>query len=410
MFSSRLERGHAPFVPKLAIKIAKNITQDVKMKMKEEHYLAASMRSANDTSDDISQFYRKELKYGRMLGSGAFCDVHELRSLVPDKKYENASEAKNYKSNRKKMTAAVKKSKKHHYVVKHLRSSLLKDQRDFHEAAIELILEAKYLTTLKHPNIISIHGVATAGGMAFSDGHHDAFFIVIDRLGSTLLDEVIKWKGGRGEQGKRLKVSLGKRLKMMIDLAGALEYLHDRNLVYRDLKPGNIGFDLNGNLRLFDFGLVAEVPKNGYLTQRSGTVRYMATDCFMGKYDCKADVFSFTVLMWEVLTLKHYFENKDNLEHVKATISGTREPLDMKWSTGLRTIFNEGWIGDPNKRPKMRELRNNLCIETGNSPSVHRIRKKPSKRLTHSPTFETVDTVLSASGRVSVQNSDGIEA
>eukprot|EP00548_Thalassiothrix_antarctica_P001784 CAMPEP_0194141150 /NCGR_PEP_ID=MMETSP0152-20130528/10631_1 /TAXON_ID=1049557 /ORGANISM="Thalassiothrix antarctica, Strain L6-D1" /LENGTH=405 /DNA_ID=CAMNT_0038839697 /DNA_START=220 /DNA_END=1437 /DNA_ORIENTATION=+ len=405
MFSNQLERTYAPFEPKLATRIAKNITHDVQMKMKEGRHLAASCPT-NVSENRIAQFYRKELKYGRLLGSGAFCDVYELKSLVHDSRYDNASRAKNYKLNRKNMTSAVKKSKKSPFVVKHLRPSLLKDQRDFHEAASELILEAKYLTTLKHPNLISIHASATAGGMAYSDGRHDAFFVVLDRLDSTLLDEVVKWK----VQGSKLKVSLDQRLKMMVDLASALEYLHDRKLVYRDLKPGNVGFDLNGKVRLFDFGLLAEVPKEGYLKQRSGTVRYMAPDCFLGKYDCKADVFSLTVLVWEVLTLKHYFERQDNLEHVKATLTGTREPLDMTWSTGLRTIINQGWIGDPNKRLSMRDFRNGLKKEIGNTVH-HSISKGGSKRMVESQTFETVETRLSDDNEVSIyDNSYEIEA
>jgi len=400
MFHSRLERTHAPFETSLASKISKNIEHDVQKKSREGRHLSSTATNANDKT---AQFYRKELKYGRLLGCGAFCEVHVLQALVPNSRYDNASKAKSYQPNRKNMTAIVKKSRKSLFVVKHLRPSLLKDQRDFHEAAVELILEAKYLTTLKHPNLISMHASATAGAMSYADGHHDAFFVVLDRLESTLIDKMFKWK----MQGSKLQVSIDKRVKMMVDLAGALEFLHDRRLVYRDLKPGNVGFDLNGNVRLFDFGLLAELPKEGYLKQRSGTVRYMAPDCFMGKYDCKADVYSLTVLLWEILTLKQYFDNMENLDHVKATMNGTREALDDSLPIGIRAVINQGWIGDPNKRPSMRDFRNLMCGEIGKmTPSHHKqSTRKGGKPITESSTFETVETALSDNNQVSLYDS-----
>jgi serine/threonine protein kinase len=50
------------------------------------------------------------------------------------------------------------------------------------------------------------------------------------------------------------------RLQVGRDIASALSYLHEHGVIYRDLKPGNIGFDANSVVKLFDFGLSRELP------------------------------------------------------------------------------------------------------------------------------------------------------
>jgi len=389
MYSSRLERSHAPFAANVAATVALNVQNGVQQKMKtSQHFISRN----SDVEQDLAQFYRNELKLGKMLGSGSFCEVHELKAIAPQARYDNASKAKDYKSNRKQMAKNVKKR----FAVKMLRPSLLKDQKDFIEAASELVLEAKYLSTLKHPNIIGIHAVATAGAKSYANGRHDSYFVVLDRLGSCLCDEFIKWK----TQGVKMKASIGTRLQIIQDLAAALEFLHDRNLVYRDLKPGNVGFDMNGKVKLFDFGLLAEVPKGEYLTQRTGTVRYMAPDCYLGKYNCKADVYSITVILWEVLTVRQYFDDLENLDHIKKVMAGQRETLDASWPSGVRALMNQGWIAESEKRPSMRSFHSALGKEIqmlgqhrGPSKNVPMKQARPAIKAT--TTFETIEMTLS---------------
>ncbi|OEU23556.1 kinase-like protein, partial [Fragilariopsis cylindrus CCMP1102] len=107
-------------------------------------------------------------------------------------------------------------------------------------------------------------------------------------------------------------------------VANALEYIHSKNVVYRDLKPQNIGFasiedgqeNKSINVKLMDFGLARELPssvlpynnnsKNNMLFNMTGTVgtmRYMSPEICLNKpYGLEADIYSWSIVSYGILT------------------------------------------------------------------------------------------------------------
>ena len=110
--------------------------------------------------------------------------------------------------------------------------------------------EAKFLASLSHPNIIKLRGMAAAGTSGFATLHERGYFLLLDRLQCTLEHKIDHWrnfeKALSSETSKKQKGFLAERLHVAFDVAAALSYLHNHHIIYRDLKPDNIGFDIRG--------------------------------------------------------------------------------------------------------------------------------------------------------------------
>jgi serine/threonine protein kinase len=179
------------------------------------------------------------------------------------------------------------------------------------------------LHTLSHPNIVQLHGV-TAGSVetAVAAGKECGYFIVIDRLYGTLESKIELWGKEQEAYHKHYESAVGgvlhrlfasspssaagtattphlptlaeykqhkkeiffERIRLSIHIASAMQYIHSLNLVYRDLKPDNIGFTNDGIVKLFDFGLTKELKptlkvKDGSNNYRltGNTVRYFSS-------------------------------------------------------------------------------------------------------------------------------------
>lgn len=104
-----------------------------------------------------------------------------------------------------------------------------------------------------------------------ASGKVGGFFIVVDRLVETLEQRLETWRDEQmrnvaprfawlsTEYKQHKRAELHERIKVGIDIANVLLYLHSLGVVFRDLKPNNIGFDKNGVLKVFDFGMAKEL-------------------------------------------------------------------------------------------------------------------------------------------------------
>lgn len=89
------------------------------------------------------------------------------------------------------------------------------------------------------------------------------------------------------------------------DVALGMSYLHGKNVLHCDLKSSNVLIDENWNVKLCDFGLsrLKDNKKNKKDNIRVGTPHWMAPEILKGeKYECESDVYSFGILLWEMLT------------------------------------------------------------------------------------------------------------
>ena len=160
-----------------------------------------------------------------------------------------------------------------------------------HEQIARFELEAKAISALNHPHIATIYDVDEANGRKY---------IVLEYIpGGTLKSKLGRLKA----DGKEL--SIGEVLEYGIQIAGALSHAHRHSIIHRDVKTDNLMLTEEGTLKLADFGL-AKLRDSVQLTKtgsRLGTAVYMSPEQIRGEnVDPRADIFSFGVVLYELIT------------------------------------------------------------------------------------------------------------
>lgn len=180
--------------------------------------------------------------------------------------------------------------------------------------------EAEAAAGLHHTNIVPVYGVGQ------QDDFHYYAMQWIDGIG---LDQVIAQLAEdpqRAPVNQREEMSTVRKrfsdsgslqhgsyfrnvARIAADIADALAYAHQHNVLHRDVKPSNILLDKSGDPWITDFGLAKLADDRG-LTQTGeliGTLRYMAPEQFEGNVDQRSDVYSLGLTLYELLTLKPAF-------------------------------------------------------------------------------------------------------
>ena len=125
------------------------------------------------------------------------------------------------------------------------------------------------------------------------------------------------------------------------------------------------GFDVRGDVKIFDFGLAKELSPDKAdgqgtykLTADTGSPRYMAPEVFLGKpYNSTCDTYSFSILMWQILKLEVPFEGYTGNMMIKNVYKGGVRPKpDATWSTEMNDAIRNGWMDKVKERWTMEEL------------------------------------------------------
>ncbi len=168
-----------------------------------------------------------------------------------------------------------------------------------------LMREAKAASALNHPNIVTVYEAGT------ESGHH---YIAMERVPGQTLAQVLHTR----------KLAFDETVRYAVQIAEALDCAHSAGLAHRDLKPSNIMVTPAGHVKLLDFGLAklhpeatAHATDETALTQPGamvGTLAYMAPEQAQGEDSTpKTDIFSFGVVLYEMLTNARPFQAKSQI-------------------------------------------------------------------------------------------------
>ena len=226
-------------------------------------------------------------------------------------------------------------------------------------AVAEFETEASVLSRLEHPHIVKLLG----------SGRQPRRFLILELLDGGSLSHSLGLRADTNNRLAKKKFNYVETLHLARSLASSLEYLHSRwdsniHVIHRDLKPDNIGFTAEGKLKLFDFGLCACVRTSSNrsdqyrLTGNTGTLRYMAPEVALGRqYNSSVDVYSFGVIVWQVLRSKVPFRDMGKKAYIQEVVVGGKRPaLDRRWPLGFSQLLQKCWHEDKDARPTFSQI------------------------------------------------------
>lgn len=122
---------------------------------------------------------------------------------------------------------------------------------------------------------------------------------------------------------------------------------------------------MRGDAKIFDFGLAKELlprdmvgPDQYKASGLTGSRRYMSPEVALCKpYGLSADVFSFSILLWEIMSLKVPFAGYNVERHTEEVVHGGKRPkIPKSWPIFLRTMLESGWSVNPTHRPSFSRI------------------------------------------------------
>ncbi|KAL0724408.1 hypothetical protein Bca4012_039007 [Brassica carinata] len=231
--------------------------------------------------------------------------------------------------------------------------------------------EADILSKLHHPNVVAFYGVV-------KDGPGGTLATVTEYMVDGSLRHVLVRRDRHLDRRKRLIIAM--------DAAFGMEYLHSKNIVHFDLKCDNLLVNLKDPSRpickVGDFGL-SKIKRNTLVSGGvRGTLPWMAPELLNGsssKVSEKVDVFSFGIVLWEILTGEEPYANMHYGAIIGGIVNNTLRPTipafcDDEW----RTLMEECWAPNPTARPSFTEIAGRLRVmssaatSTQSKPPTHR--------------------------------------
>ncbi|XP_078441729.1 serine/threonine-protein kinase STY46-like isoform X2 [Wolffia australiana] len=255
---------------------------------------------------DVWELDVKQLKFGDKIASGTYGDLYKGTYCSQD--------------------VAIK---------------VLKPDRITKDMQKEFAQEVYIMRKIRHKNVVQFIGACT---------RPPNLYIVTEFMsGGSVYDYLHKQRG---------VFKLPALIRVALDISRGMSYMHQNNIIHRDLKTANLLIDEHEVVKVGDFGVARVKNQSGVMTAETGTYRWMAPEVIEHKaYDHKADVFSFGIVLWELLTAKLPYEYLTPLQAAVGVVQKELRPVIPKSTTPkLKELLERCWQQDPSLRPDFSEI------------------------------------------------------
>lgn len=202
--------------------------------------------------------------------------------------------------------------------------------------------EATILSHLCHRNVIKLEGACR---------NPPVFCIITEYLSGGSLRSFL-------HKLQHESLPLQKLIVIALDIARGMEYIHSQGVIHRDLKPENILFDEDSCVKIADFGIACEEACCDALADDPGTYRWMAPEMIKHKsYGRKVDVYSFGLLLWEMVTGTIPYQDMTPIQAAFAVVDKNLRPvIPGECPAPLGCLIKQCWALQPEKRPEFWQI------------------------------------------------------
>ncbi|KAK9810110.1 hypothetical protein WJX72_005012 [[Myrmecia] bisecta] len=245
-------------------------------------------------------------------------------------------------------------------------------------ASTSALLEAAMSSAVSHPSIVQTYDYQVLeptpsgahNGQQQKGRTHWETRIVMEYCDAGSLEEVIAEARFHLADGQAGGVDMEALCCTLLEIASALEYLHKMHIMHRDLKPKNVllkscAEDSRGFIaKISDFGLSRMLPEASPVGSMAstpdftGTVTHMAPELLSeGRGSRAADVYSFGILMWEVLTGRTPYHHMSKVQIMVGVVSEDMRPaFPPACPPWYRDLASSCWVAEPKCRPNFAEI------------------------------------------------------
>ena len=316
-------------------KSLKNYVTGKKEKKKDNSYTKMDEKFLVDTADFINKHMQKILSTGKSSSdsksknrSNTIFSKHKTIKTVSLEDFQIMKVLG--RGSFGKVCLVEYKPTKEYYAMKSLKKDVLLDQ----DQVESTILEKKILQSLDHPFLV---------GMVFCFQTEERIYFVMPFIrGGELFQHLRASKFFPEEKVKFYAASIGL----------ALDYLHSKGIIYRDIKPENILIGEDGYLKLIDFGMAKMIKNDEKATSFCGTPEYLAPEVITGEgHNKSADWWSFGILIFEMLCgiPPFYCENTEKMYDL-ITNAELKFPKRIPISDNTKDLIRKLLVKNQNKR------------------------------------------------------------